>query len=206
MIKKILLVVAVVLVSVIGYLAFKGSSMPDKMHIERSIVINAPTEIVFGQVNSLKNWEKWSPWFERDPNQKITYNNIPEGKGALYGWDGNKEVGKGTMAIEDSRQNQLVEIDLKFTEPFEANPDGGFDFSTVEGGATKIVWRYDENVSSLGTKMIYAAMGMNEKKMDEMLGADFEKGLAKLKSVAELEVPVTPQIPVLETPQSPPKK
>ena len=105
------------------------------------------------------------------------------------------------MGIKESVPNQSVEIDLKFIEPFEANPDGGFDFSTAEGGATKVVWRYDENVNGMGKKMMFAAMGMTEKKMDEMLGADFEKGLAKMKSIAELEVPVTPQMPALETPE-----
>lgn len=201
MVKKVLLVVAVVLLAGIGYLAFKGSSMPDKLHIERSVVINAPADIVFKQVNNLKNWEKWNPWYELDPTQKLTYNDIPEGKGAMYGWEGNKNVGKGTMTIEDSRPNETVEIDLKFTEPFESNPDGGFDLSTVEGGATKVVWRYDEKINGLGTKMMYAAMGMSGNAMDEMLGKDFEKGLAKMKTISELEVPVTPQTPVLETPE-----
>lgn len=39
--------------------------------------------------------------------------------------------------------------------------------------------------------MMYAAMGMSGNAMDEMLGKDFEKGLARMKTIAELEVPAT---------------
>ena len=77
--------------------------LPSHVKFERSAVINAPPETVFQQVNTLKNWEKWSYWHQSDPEQKIAYSGPPAGTGASYAWDGEKTK-QGTLTIIDASE------------------------------------------------------------------------------------------------------
>lgn len=47
------------ILAIIVLLVIVAFFLPSKAYVERSIVINAVPRIVFDQVNTLKNWEKW---------------------------------------------------------------------------------------------------------------------------------------------------
>ncbi len=154
---------------------------PAKFHIERSTTVAAPAAVVFEQVNDLRKWEAWSPWAKLDPNAKIQYNGPAAGTGAAFSWAGNNEVGTGTMTITDSRTNELVRFKLEFTAPMQAVNIAEFTFKP-EGGQTLVTW------SMSGTNGFMAkAFGLFVN-CDKMVGGQFEKGLATLKSLAEGEV------------------
>ena len=67
--KKIL---RIVLVLVIGFLIY-ASTRPDTFHVERTGVINAPAETVYGHIVNFHDWQAWSPWEKLDPNMKKTF-------------------------------------------------------------------------------------------------------------------------------------
>lgn len=174
MLKKALLAVGVLVAGLCAFIATR----PSEFSIERSLVVAAPTEVVFAQVNDFKGWAKWSPWAKLDPQMAITYAGPETGVGATYAWQGNKDVGSGKMEITESKPGELVKINLDFIEPFPASNVTQFVFAQ-EGEGTKVTWRMDGKNTFMG-KAFSVVMDM-----DKMIGADFEKGLAAMKTESE---------------------
>lgn len=169
--KKILmgLVILVVALVVVAML------LPNTYKVERSVVINAPAEIVFDQVNDLQKTEAWSPW--KDPTMKITYGPLTAGKGASSSWE-SKDMGSGSQTIEESVPNSKVKIFLDFKGMGTANAVFAI---APEGGSVKVT---QEMNGEAGMNPVHRYMNLL---MDKMIGPMFEKGLAGLKSVAEAE-------------------
>lgn len=174
MFKKILIVLVVIIVAFI----ITAALQPADFRIARSATIPAPPAIVFEQVNDLHKWQEWSPWAKKDPAAKSTFAGPPSGKGAAFSWAGNNEVGEGTMTITDSRPNELVQFRLEFKKPFEATSTAEFTFKP-EGDQTAVTWSMSGTNGFMG-KAISLVMNC-----DKMVGGDFEKGLASLKTVSE---------------------
>ncbi len=174
MLKKILIGI----VSLIVLLVVVILIQPTRFRIERSATIAASSENIFPHINDLHQWDAWSPWAKLDPSMTTTYEGEPSGKGAIYKWSGNDEVGEGKMTILESQPNQLVRINLEFIRPFPAENLSEFVL-TPKGDATDVTWSLsgDRNFMSKAFGLIVD--------IDKMVGADFEKGLAALKSIAE---------------------
>lgn len=171
---KILAGIGVVLVVLIVVIATR----PSEFRVARSTVVNAPPATVFPHVNELKNWEAWNPWGKLDPNMKLTYSGPASGVGAVYSWVGNHEVGEGRGTITDSRPNELVQLKLEFFKPMAGVSTAEFTFKP-QGDKTEVTWAMSGTNNFIGKAM---CLVMN---MDKMIGGQFEKGLADLKSAAE---------------------
>jgi hypothetical protein len=170
----ILLVLAVIVVVFVAVVAMR----PAEFRIWRSATIAAPAPDLFAQVNDFHNWEAWSPWAKLDPTMKQTYEGAPAGSGAIYSWAGNGKVGEGRMTVTLSHPSDLIRINLEFLKPFKATNIAEFTFKP-EGNQTVVTW----SMSGRNNFMLKAfGLFMN---MDKMVGGDFEKGLANMKSVVE---------------------
>ena len=176
--KKILLGALVVIVLIVAIFCVVVAMQPSTYHVERSTTINAPAPVVFAQVNDFHKWEAWSPWSKLDPAMKTTYEGPAAGTGAAYSWTGNDQVGEGKMTISESRPSDLIKIKLEFIKPFAATNATNFTF-TPQGNQTLVKWSMDGNSNFVGKA---AGLFMN---MDKMVGTDFEKGLAQMKSLSE---------------------
>ena len=174
MIKKIVIVVAVLLAAVLIYAATR----PDTFRIQRSASINAPPEKVFALINDFHGWSAWSAWEKKDPAMKRTFSGPASGNGAVYEWDGNSSVGKGRMEITESSPSSKIAIKLDFIKPFEGHNVATFTLEP-QGGATMVTWAMD-GPSPYIAKLMGVLFNM-----DKMIGADFEAGLANLKAAAE---------------------
>jgi hypothetical protein len=174
MIKKILIGLAVVVVVLVVFIALQSSTY----RVERSATMNASGPVVFAQVNDFHKWNAWSPWAKLDPAMKQTFEGAPAGTSAVYTWAGNKEVGEGRMTITESHPSDLVKIKLEFLKPFAATSDTTFTFKP-EGNQTVVTW------TMVGDKNFIAKAFHLFVNIDKMVGGDFEKGLAQMKSVAE---------------------
>ena len=175
MLKKILLVVVVLSIVLIVVIAMR----PADFEVTRSATIAAPPSAVFPHVNNFHNWQSWSPWEKLDPEMKKTFEGPAEGVGAKYAWSGD-EVGEGRMTITESRPNELVLINLEFLKPFESTNTTQFTFKP-EGNGTNVTWTMSGRHNFMGKAF---DLFMN---MDKMLGSDFDKGLAEMKSVVEAQ-------------------
>lgn len=174
MFKKILIGLAVILAVFLVVVAIQ----PAEFKITRSITIAAPPVRVFPLVNDFHRWNDWSPWDKMDPDMKKTYEGPMAGMGATYGWSGNNKVGQGKMTIIKSEAPSLVMVNLEFQKPMKAVNLTEFTFSP-EGQQTLVTWSMSGKNGFVGKAF---GMMMN---MDKMVGADFEKGLAQLKELAE---------------------
>jgi hypothetical protein len=174
MAKKILAVVAVLIAAFVGFVITR----PATFEIKRSLLINAPPEVVFDQVDDFKSWNAWSPWEKLDPSMKKTYNEVPSGVGASYHWVGNKDTGEGSMKITEAEAAKHLGIDLEFIAPFAAKNRTNFNFDKT-GEGTTVTWAMS-GTNTFGGKLMSVFMDM-----DKMVGADFEKGLASMKEISE---------------------
>jgi uncharacterized protein YndB with AHSA1/START domain len=169
----VLLVVAVAVAGLLVYAAMK----PDDFRVQRTIAIKAPPEKVMAVVGDLKGWTAWSPYEKKDSAMKRTYAGAPAGKGAIYEWDGNKDVGHGRMEILESTPSKVV-IKLDFITPFEAHNTAEFT-AVPQGDSTNVTW------AMYGPSPYMAKVMQTVMNMDKMIGSDFEAGLQSLKTVAE---------------------
>ena len=119
--RKILTIVGAVVLATIAVILVYAWTRPDAFRVERSTAMNAPAEKIFPYIDGLKRWTEWSPYEGRDPAMKRTYSGAESGKGAVYEWDGNDQVGKGRMEIVDSTPPHRVVIKLDFLKPFEGH-------------------------------------------------------------------------------------
>ncbi|MGB4106557.1 MAG: SRPBCC family protein [Alphaproteobacteria bacterium] len=176
--KKRLSRIGVGVVIVLAVLAVIVALQPDHTHVERSAVVKASPEAVHAYVNDLGNWNSFSPWADLDPNAAIEYEGPRTGKGATFRWDGNNEVGAGSMTIAESVPGEKVRMDLEFTRPMPGKSTAAFTLAPVEGG-TNVTWSTDWD-----NNFISKAMGLIMD-CDAMMGGYFEEGLANLKTQVE---------------------
>ena len=174
MLKIILIALAVIIVLLVVIVVLQ----PSEFRVARSTTISAPPSAVFAQVNDFHKWETWNPWGKIDPAMKQTYEGAPAGIGAIYTWAGNNEVGEGRMTITESRPSDLIRIKLEFFKPFAGTNIAEFTFKP-EGNQTAVTWSM-EGKNNFMAKAIHLFMNM-----DKMIGGQFEKGLASMKSVVE---------------------
>jgi hypothetical protein len=174
MLKKIALVIVVLIAAILIYAATR----PGSLHVQRSASIKAAPEKIFPLINDFHTWSSWSPYEKVDPAMKRTYTGAPSGKGAVYEWEGNSNVGSGRMEITDTAQPSRVTIALDFIKPFEGHNVAEFTMAQ-QGDATNVTWKMDGPTPYLG-KLIGVFINM-----DTMIGRDFEAGLANMRTIAE---------------------
>ena len=104
MIKAIFSGLAVLVLALLIYAATK----PDSFRVERTTHIEASPERIFPLIADFHQWAKWSPWEKADPALKRTFSGSESGMGAIYRWDGNKDVGQGQMEIVESTDRKSV--------------------------------------------------------------------------------------------------
>ena len=177
MLTTILIVIGAI-AAIILILVVIIAMQPSDFRISRSAAMAAPSEEVFPQVNDFHNWDGWSPWAKLDPTMKQTYDAAPSGAGAIYMWNGSGKVGEGRMTILESRPSSLVRIKLEFMRPFKATNECEFTFK-ADGQRTEVTWSMTGH-----NNFMFKAFGLFMS-MDKMLGKEFEKGLASMKSIVE---------------------
>jgi uncharacterized protein YndB with AHSA1/START domain len=168
---------AIVVVLIAAVLLF-AATRPDSFRVMRTTSIKAPPERIFPLINEFNRWSAWSPYEKKDPAMKRTFSGPAAGKGAVYAWEGNKDVGKGRLEIADASVPSRVVLNLDFSEPFEAHNVVDFTLEP-KGDATQVTWAMRGPMPFL-SKVITLFVDM-----DRMVGGDFETGLANLKAIAE---------------------
>ena len=175
LIVKILKNVLIVILSVVGI----GFFMPGTTHLERSAEINAPANVVFDQINELKNWKNWSPWYKMDTTMEMKFSEQSSAStGAYYTWASkNSGLGAGKLTILDATTNQNVKCKMEFGSMGASQAT--FSLTAKDSTSTKIVWAFDDDN---GLNPLKRWTGLL---MDKFIGSDYEKGLLSIKAVCE---------------------
>ncbi len=175
---KIVGIVAIVLLVVVGAVLVYAMTRPDIFRVQRSAGIKAPPERISVLIQDLHGWAAWSPYEKKDPAMKRGFSGAPAGKGAVYAWDGNKNVGQGRMEILEASPSKVV-IKLDFIKPFEGHNTAEFTMLPQSDSTTNVTW------AMYGpSPFMMKVMGLFVN-MDKMIGDDFAVGLQSLKAVAE---------------------
>lgn len=170
--------VAIAVVFLVGAVLVFAATRPDVFRVQRAASIKAPPEKIFPLINDFSRWGAWSPYEKKDPAMKRSMSGPAAGKGAVYAWEGNGEVGQGRMEIADAAAPSRVTLKLDFVKPFEAHNVVDFTLEP-QGDATNVTWAMHGPMPYI-SKVITLFVDM-----DRMVGKDFEAGLANLKAVAE---------------------
>ena len=177
MLKFLAIAAGVIAVLVVGVLAY-AATKPDVFRVQRALDISAPPEKIFSILSDLRRSTEWSPYEKKDPDMKRAYSGAPAGKGAIYEWDGDKNVGAGRIEIADVAPPNKVTLKLDMVRPFMVSNIVDYRMEP-SGAATRVTW-------DMHGPMPYMAKVMSTfVDMDKMVGKDFEEGLASLKTVAE---------------------
>jgi uncharacterized protein YndB with AHSA1/START domain len=172
-----LAIVAAIVVVAIAAILIIASTKPNHFRVERSTNIAAPADKIFPLIEDLHENTRWSP-FEKDPNMKRTHSGAPKGKGAVYDWDGNRQVGSGRIAITDAVAPSRVAMSLEMYKPFKASNKVEFTLQPSAQGTT-VTW------AMFGPQPFMAKVMGTLMNCDKMIGSQFEEGLARMKSIAE---------------------
>lgn len=171
--------IALALVVLVAAVLLFAATRPDSFRVQRSLAIAAPPAKIFPLINDLHAFQTWSPYEKKDPAMKRTYSGPASGPGAAYAWQGNKDIGIGSMQITEAVEPDRVRMKLDFLEPFEAHNIVDFTLVSNGYGSTEVIWAL-HGPSPFVSKLMGLVFDI-----DKMVGRDFEDGLASLKALAE---------------------
>jgi uncharacterized protein YndB with AHSA1/START domain len=175
---EVIVIIAVILAVAIAAILIIAATKPDTLRVQRAISIKAPPERIFSLISDFHQWVAWSPYEQKDPAMKRTYDGAERGKGAVYAWDGDKNVGSGRMEILEASAPQKIVIKLDFFKPFEGHNTAEFTM-LPQGDATNLTW------TMTGPAVFMSRVMQVFMNLDHMIGRDFEAGLANLKKLTE---------------------
>lgn len=168
MIKKILIALGVLVLALVGLIM----SRPDTYRVERSVTVKAKPELAYAYLLDFNQFEQWSPWAHLDPGMKKEIQG--EGQGATYYWSGNDDVGEGRMTIKRVKAPSEIDLELEFLRPFASKAETGYLIAPEGEGAKVTWWMTGQN------NFMSKAFGLFVN-MEDMIGKDYEKGLAALQ-------------------------
>jgi uncharacterized protein YndB with AHSA1/START domain len=172
--------IASIAVIAVGGLLAMAAAKPGHFRLQRAGTMKAPPGQVFAALSDFRRWALWSPWETKDPAMTRRFSGPASGPGAVYEWEGNKEVGKGRMEIIEAVSPSALRIKLDFFEPFEAHNVAEFTLASG-GNSTEVTWAMHGPLPYMAKVMSVFC------NMDRMVGKDFETGLANLRALTEKE-------------------
>ena len=175
MVVNIILIVLLLAAVVLIYAAFKTPAMK----IERELVISAQPEKLFPYLNHMQKMNDWMPWQDSDPTAKMNYVGYLEGIGAKATWDSPGKMGTGESEIVESVPCQFVKTRLTYSRPMKMSQMAQVTLAQINSEETLVKWSVDGH-NSFAFRLFGAFVNV-----DKMVGSEFEKGLLKLKKIAE---------------------
>ena len=174
--KKILYIILALIVIWLIAAAFVSGDCK----YEKSISINASTEKVWNNVNSIKAMDQWSPWNDKDPNLKKQFSGKPGQIGEKQCWQSTSDdLGNGCVTLTKiDAANKRIDAEMKFLTPYESEAQE-YIIVSPEGNGSKVTWGFTSVIPYPFTVM---KLFMN---LEKMVGPDYQLGLEKLKKLSE---------------------
>lgn len=173
---KFFKIVLMIIVALLAIIVVAMLVIGKKYHFEKSIVVNAPVDVVYSHASSSQKFNEWNPWMDLDKNLKLEYKGTQGVIGDEYCWEGNDKVGKGCHVITGLVPNQKVSTKMMFKKPFEDEATSDIVL-TPEGSGTKVTW-------SMDCELEYP-MNIMKLMMDSEMNKSYGGGLEKLKKLVE---------------------
>ncbi|PQJ80972.1 hypothetical protein BTO18_09805 [Polaribacter porphyrae] len=176
------MILTTIIVIVILFLAlgFYNASKLQHIHIQKTVNIQADLETVYNNVVYLKNFKKWSPFYEVDPNQKTSIKGEDGQVGAQFHWEGNNGKDLGYQEIKEIKNLAYIKMECDIQKPFKANPTFEYAFSK-NGNSVKVT--QDFNLKSGFVDSFFMWLFGAKKDMSKMNA----RGMELLKIACEKE-------------------
>ncbi|SKB66052.1 effector-binding domain-containing protein [Salegentibacter holothuriorum] len=172
--KYLFFLLLIVIIAGSIYIATKDGNY----QIEETKVITAPVEMVFQEVNELKNWENWEPWSTATNDMIIEYGAKTSGDSASYSWK-SESAGNGEIKTISAKPFSEIEQELIFKTPFgESTSQTYWEFNEIKNG-TEVTW----GIKGHQSFMEKLAFIFQEQSITEMMRPKFQEGLNNMESV-----------------------
>lgn len=176
---QIVFIILGVVVGLIVLILLLALLAPKKYSVYREIVIDKPVADVFNYIRHIKNQDYYNKWVMKDPNMKKEFRGTDGTVGFVYGWNGNKQAGEGEQEIVNIKENERLDIEIRFRRPFTAVAQGPYTVTGVNGNQTKLHWGMSSEMKyPMNVFLLFMSM-------DKLLGKDLEESLNKLKEILE---------------------
>lgn len=156
--------------------------LPATWQVERHVRIKAAPATIYPLIVAPREWRHWSSWNRRDPDMKLSYTGTVRGVGAGWQWE-SRSQGRGEMVFTEAEPDRLVVYSLHFPD-FNSRPSGRLTLEPA-GVDTEVSWQIEGDA---GYNPVMRWMNLF---MDDMVGRDFDEGLANLRTLAESLPPTT---------------
>lgn len=170
--KYLLFLLLIFIIGASIYIATKDG----KFQVEQEMIMEAPQEVVYKEVNDFTTWKNWEPWSQETDDMILNYGKKTSGEGASYSWQ-SEEMGKGKMITTKANPHKTIEQKITFKTPFgESTSDIYWEFEP-QGDSTRVTWGMIGEQSF----MEKAAFIFQDESLKEMMQPMFEKGLNNLQ-------------------------
>jgi hypothetical protein len=174
---QVVLMAAAILAFAVAAVVLYALTRPRTFHVARAAFIDAPPDSIHAILTDLRRGAEWSPYEKKDPQMKTSFEGPPTGPGAVMHWDGNRDVGAGSLTIADASPHRIA-LKLDMTRPMRAHNIVEYTLAP-RGGGTDLTWAVHGPMNPLSRVMCLVL------DMDKMIGRDLEQGLRDLKALAE---------------------
>ncbi|TMO64510.1 polyketide cyclase [Pseudoalteromonas aurantia] len=148
-------------------------------HVERSVVIEQPIEVVFDYIKYLKNQDHYSRWANIDPNMVKAYRGTDAHVGFVSAWSSeHPDVGVGEQEIIGIKPLERIDYELRFIAPFQAT-EPAYMLTKSIGDTTQVTWGFQGHMNY---PMNLTFLFIN---FEKQIGGDLQAGLNKLKEILE---------------------
>ena len=177
---KLIKTILLIIVTITGILLIIPLFVNGNYSCQREVTINKNKTEVFEFVKQLKNQNLYSKWATMDPNMKKIFTGTDGEVGFISRWESEvKEVGVGEQEITNIIEDQRIDTELRFIEPFESTDLGYMITEAINDSTTLVKW-------GINGKMRYPTnIMLITMDIEEMLGNDLQEGLDKLKTIME---------------------
>jgi uncharacterized protein YndB with AHSA1/START domain len=151
-----------------------------KCQYEKSISINAPAEKVWQYTNTLKTMDTWNPKNDADPGMKKDWSGTTGQPGEKMCWTSSKNTAvKGCQEIiKLDPAEKRIDTSITYAPPYESSANA-YVKVVPEGSGSKVTWGFTSEIPYPFTLM---KVFMD---MESSVGKDYQKGLSRLKEMAE---------------------
>ena len=153
--------------------------LKDDVTVSRDIIIDRPAKVVYKTINSMHNFNQWSPWPKMDPDAEFTFQGPERGVDSQMTWSGNQSIGSGVQTIVETVENKYVKTKTIFKSKDNAVSYTTYRLTPVGDDKTQVEWIYETNFDGDIIGRYVGSM------LDGMLGPQYEQGLQNLKQVIE---------------------
>lgn len=155
------------------------SRLPKDYEVRRSLTLRADRQAVFDRVRDFRSWDDWSPWLLHEPDAKRDFSTAEDQPGGSYTWDG-RAIGAGRLTHVRFDSPGRIEQRLEIQRPFKSGSDVRWEFAETDDG-TEVAWCLRGSMPFLLRPMIPLVR--------QMIGKDFELGLALLRGQLDPDAP-----------------